>query len=613
MGCDRTKRSDADPNSQAIVATILDMRISLVAVGRYCNDSRARTLANSLATAGHEVMVVASGREAQCEVDGVSVQFVPTRYPQGRGRVGSLLRKLQTGEMRKRLHHRKLAAAVRATDPDIIYPTSEAAVVVAAAAANGTNATVARDPRWQDAGPRDLVALAPHHPELSVSPAGPGLPFLTPADQRDSYAPEPDRHSHLRIAMCYRKTDTNPGKYLEAAMTRAGIKVDLHTDGIDWRVIPADTTAVVFVEGPYPALTIRGENPGIPVVFWVHHGEHHVPTNLRLVDRYGADAVLLAHSWHLAHRFPVPVHRFTFGIAPELVDASVPWNERRYATSMVGGQLRRKGGTYEKRQQLVDGLEQALGKKNTAFVSDVTAQEMAAIYSQAKTIVNEGGTRHYPITMRVLEAIGSGAILITDDLPGTDMVVPRDQYVVLGDDVVAQVKGLLDDPGRMTKMAAAALDHAMGHHTYDHCVDDLVAVIGTIETPQVAASRPTMSPLAELVDQDVEVQRLAQFGVPDLAAELASREVWDGEERIDRLGPETVEAVVIGPSGTKHLNRALLAARRYIYAAGDIEPIKKYVARELPDATCSNHGELLRVDLNAESYRIMPHERSITT
>jgi hypothetical protein len=439
------------------------------------------------------------------------------------------------------------------------------------------------------------------------------LPFLTPAGQRDAYTPQPGRHRHLRVAICYRKTDTNPGKYLEAAMVRAGIKVDLHTDTIDWRLVPAETAAVLFVEGPYPALTIKGTNPGIPVIFWVHHGEHHVPTNLRLVDRYGAHAVLMAHSWHLAHRFPVPVHRFTFGVAPELVDASTPWIERKYAVSMVGGQMRRKGGTYARRQQLVDRLEEGFGKKQTAFVSDVTAQEMADLYGQAKVIVNEGGTRHYPITMRVLEAIGSGAILVTDDLPGTDMVVPRDHYVVLDDDVAPQVERLLAEPDRMSGMAAEALEYAMGHHTYDHCVDDLIDVIGTIELPLDVPTPPSLSAIAELIHEDVEVQRLAQFGLPDLATELSSREVWDGDERIDRLRPETVEAVAIGPAGTKHLDRALRAARRYVYSAGDIDAIEKFVIRELPDATCSHHGDLLRVDLNAESYRIMPHERSITT
>jgi hypothetical protein len=396
-------------------------------------------------------------------------------------------------------------------------------------------------------------------------------------------------------------------------MVRAGIAVDLHTDEIDWRIIPADTNAVVFVEGPYPALTVKGRNPGIPVLFWAHHGEHHIPTNLRLVERYGAHAVLLAHSWHLAHRFPVPVHRFTFGVAPELVDASVPWAERRYAVSMVGGQLRRQGGAYERRQRLVDELEQAFGDDNTAFVSDVSAQEMAGLYAQAKTIINEGGTRHYPITMRVLESIGSGAILVTDDLPGTDLIVDRNHYFVLEDDVASQIRGILDKPEQMQALADEALEQALGLHTYDHNVDDLVDVLRGIEAPVAEESLEQLTPMAQLIDADVEVQRLAQFGLPDLAAELSSREVWDGAERIDRLHPDTMEAVAIGADETPNLERALDAARRYIYAAGNIAAIEEYVARKLPKATTTRHGDLLRVDLNAESYRILPHERTITT
>lgn len=585
----------------------------MVAVGRYCNDPRARTLAQSLAHVGHDVAVIASGREADCGIDGVTVSFVPTRYPVGKGRLGKALRRLQTKGMRHRLHHKKLVKAVRATNPDIIYPTSDTAVPVAAAAVAGTAATIVRDPRWPNAGPRDLVDLAPYQPHLSVSPAGPGGPYLTPAGVHDPYTPEPGRYRHIRIALCYRKTDTNPGKYLEAAMMRAGIKVDLHTDEIDWRMIPADTNAVVFVEGPYPALTVKGSNPGIPVVFWVHHGEHHIPTNLRLVEHYGAHAVLMAHSWHLAHRFPVPVHRFTFGVAPELVNASVPWAERKYVASMVGGQLRRKGGTYARRQQLVDDFEEAFGKKATAFVSDVSAQEMADIYAEAKTVINEGGTRHYPITMRVLESIGSGAILITDDLPGTDLIVDRKHYFVIEEDAVAQVRGLIAQPEKMAAIAAEALEAARGHHTYDHNVDDLVEIIMGIEAPVAEPREDSMSAMASLVDEDVEVQRLAQFGLPELASELFSREVWDGEEKIARLNPDTMEAVAIGPAGTRHLNRALQAARRYIYAAGDIDAIEHYIVRELPEATLSRHGDLLRVDLNAESYRVLAHERTIST
>jgi len=598
----------------AVVASIRRMRICLITLGRYHNDPRARCLARSLARCGHDVVVVASGHGAEGEVDGVKIRFVPIRYPQGGRRFGkALLRRLQPKVMRRWLHRSKLAAAARETGAEIYYPTAAAIVPVAARAAAGTRATVARDPRWPNAGPRDLVDLAPHAPELSVSAAGPGGPYLTPAGSREGYTPAPGRHRGRRIALCYRKTDTNPGKYLEAAMVRAGIVTDLHTDVLDWAAVSPDTDAVVFVEGPYPALTVRGDNPGITTLFWVHHGEHHVPANLRLVERYGAHGVLLAHSWHLAHRFPVPVHRFTFGVAPELVDATVPWVGRKYTVAMVGGQLRREGGTYARRQRLVAELETALGKDNTAFVSDITAREMADIYANSQMVINEGGTRHYPITMRVLEAIGSGAILITDDLPGTDLIVEREHYEVLEEDVVAQVRRLLAAPARMVKKAADAREYALAHHTYDHRVDDLIDVIERTEIPERAAPRRSLSPLAALIDEDVEVQRLAVFGLPELAAELSTREIWDGEKRLERLRPGTMEAIAIGPGGASDPERALGTARRFIYASGAFDAVERFVEREHPQATVLRRDGLLRVDLNADSYRILPHEREATT
>lgn len=605
----------AEPAAARPLTSIESMRICLIAIGRYHNDPRACTLARSLARVGNDVVVVAVGSAPTATgADGVEVRFIPSRYPQGGSRYGkALLRRAQPGFVRRRILRRKLAAAAIEVGADIYCPTTPALVPVARAAAEATDAAVARDPRWPEAGPHDLVRLAPHQPQRSVSPAGPGGPYLTPADRREGSTPEPGRHRGRRIALCYRKTDTNPGKYLEAALIRAGVTVDLHTDSLDWSTLTPTTDAVVFVEGPYPALTIRGRRLPIPTVFWVHHGEHHVPTNLRLVERYGAQAVLLAHSWHLAHRFPVPVHRFTFGVAPELVDASVPWAQRRYTVAMVGGQLRRSGGTYQRRQRLVADLERSLGEERTAFVSDVTAREMAEIYANAQMIINEGGTRHYPITMRVLEAIGSGAVLITDDLPGTDLIVPRDQYVVLEEDVAAQVQRLLRTPEELEHMTAVARDHALQHHTYDHRVDDLLDIIDHLDQPPPPPTHAARSPLATLIDDDVEVQRIAGFGLPDLATELPTREVWDGEQRLARLDPGTMEAIAIGPGGASDLSRALAAARRFIYASGQVAAVSDFVTRERPDATLQHRDGLLRVDLNAESYRVLPHEREATT
>src|SRR5690606_25211691 len=107
------------------------------------------------------------------------------------------------------------------------------------------------------------------------------------------------RHRGRRLGLVRRATAVTPGRYLEAALRRAGVDVVV-ADRIDWALL-AGVEAVVVVESLLPPFPIVGDNPGTPVLFWAHHGEHHTAMHRRLVRRYRADAVLLAHSWHLAH------------------------------------------------------------------------------------------------------------------------------------------------------------------------------------------------------------------------------------------------------------------------------------------------------------------------
>src|SRR5690606_23639341 len=137
-----------------------------------------------------------------------------------------------------------------------------------------------------------------------------GDEFHTGSVNRSAYASEPGRHVGRKVVIAYRKTDSNPGKYLEAALRRSGADVRLETDALDFDTVDPDTDFIVFVEGPYPAIDVTGATPEVPILFWFHHGEHHLQANLRLLDRYRADAALMAHSWHLAHWVQVPVHRF---------------------------------------------------------------------------------------------------------------------------------------------------------------------------------------------------------------------------------------------------------------------------------------------------------------
>lgn len=583
------------------------MRITLVAIGDATRDPRILTHARTLHDVGHQVAIVCGGTGNALDI-GVRIVRVPGRYPQGLGRIGWVARRLQPRRFREALYRSKIVTAGIETKPDIVYPTSPSATGIAVAVA-GKSAAVARMPEWGSVPDRDLIDLAPHDQRWSESPAGPGIGYHTDADDRPPWFPKPNRHKGMRVLLAYRRTETTPGRYLERGLERAGISIDHHNDVVDWDEVDPETDFVVFVESPHPAIEVRGTNPGIPVVFWAHHGDHSTPVHIRLTRRYGAHAVLLAHSWHLAHRFPVPVHRFPFGVPSELLDPSIPWVDRPYDIGFVGAQIRREGGTYATRQQLVAAVERGLPADRRCIESAVDANRLAEVYANSKMVFNEGGLRHYPITMRVFEAIGSGSRLITTDIPGTDsLFTPGEHYEILEDAIVEQVERLAADP-RTGERATAALEFAQERHDYDHRVDELLAIVATIDPSRMHPVRDdrVMSKLGRLIDGDTQVHGIAAFGAENLVEELPWRAVWTERDREGDRGPQLFDAIAVGPGWVGDVGAPVRAAKRFIYAEGvRVDDIVKAAEARFDGMVVDRDANTVRIDLLAEGYRVFP-------
>jgi hypothetical protein len=142
----------------------------------------------------------------------------------------------------------------------------------------------------------------------------------------------------------------------------------------------------------------------------------------------------------------------------------------------------------------------------------------------------------------------------------------------------------------------------LGHHTYDHRVDDLMALAANTEKrdplPTTAAT-----PLARLIDRDVEVQRLIHHDSPELVEQLPDREIWALEERQGRLEAESMDASVITAKSTAGLEGLLDTARVRIYASDDVANLDDYLAIQHPDAVVERTNGFRRIDLMAESYR----------
>ena len=573
----------------------------MVSTGDASRDPRLIPLVNSLSVSGNEVVVVtAPNREPLPHVERV---VVPGRVPSGRGHAANVLRRVQPNVLRRRNLARRIAAAAHRTGAQLFYPLARRDLQSSVDAAADAGAVFSL-PAWGSAGDRDIAALASDDPRWGESSAGPGLMHHTKPPTDSGPFPQPGRHTGKKIALAYRQSATSPGRYLRTALERAGVQVDVHDGVIDFGRVAGDSVAVVVVESPYPAFDTRGTKPEVPILFWAHHGEHHLDANLRLVDRYQVDAVLLSHSWHLGHRFPVPVHRFPFAAAPEISGSGTPYGDRAFDVAMVAAGLNRPGGTYSGRRVMAARLEAAFGK-GARFSYGLLPEAVGELYRTSRVVTNDGGTNHRPVTMRVFEAIGNGARLLTEDTPGLACLLQPGHYHLMSNDVVDDVRSIVGDDDSATA-ADEARRYVLAHHTYDHRVDELVAIA---DVTKAASPRPPptfSSELALHIHDDVAVQTILDYSSPGLVQDLTTREIRRGEVFGDRIAPRSVDAVVLGSHYGSGAAMAALAARSFVYIDGAPGREVDEIVADHPDATVERIGSITRIDFNAGRYRQRP-------
>jgi hypothetical protein len=278
---------------------------------------------------------------------------------------------------------------------------------------------------------------------------------------------------------------------------------------------------------------------------------------------------------------------------------------------MVGAGTETAGKRYGRRHEIAATLRRELPGR-TAFAQEITPEEMAALYEDSRIVVNDGGAKHLPITMRVFETVGAGALLLTEDLPGTDLLFDRGgHYVALSDgDVAAQVVDLLASAAS-AGIATAGRERARGRHTYDHRVDELLAIAAATDGSAPRPAPPARSTLGALVDRDAEVQEIAVFGAVDPMG-LDDRVVRPAH--VTPMRPRSVDAVVIGEGPadltddlTAYLTGAVAAARGFVYATESrLDAVRAALAEVHPDAVVTVSEGQLRADIGGLGYRVPP-------
>ena len=98
-------------------------------------------------------------------------------------------------------------------------------------------------------------------------------------------------------------------------------------------------------------------------------------------------------------------------------------------------------------------------------------REMFSLLGQSKIVINRHGSiaGPYAVNMRMYETTGSGAALITEDKSNlSDLFVPGVEVIPYSsaDDAAEKAAGLLADPDRLDRVAAAGQSRTLHDHTY---------------------------------------------------------------------------------------------------------------------------------------------------
>ena len=129
------------------------------------------------------------------------------------------------------------------------------------------------------------------------------------------------------------------------------------------------------------------------------------------------------------------------------------------------------------RHQLLDALSKVFPKM---WRGRASVQEMGEIYSQARLVFNK--SLNNDVNMRFFEAMGSGAVLLTDPVTnnGIDELFRKNEHYFEyhdQDELLELANKLLADPVRLEQLGAASKAWVLQHHTYAQRVQNSIEIM----------------------------------------------------------------------------------------------------------------------------------------
>lgn len=181
-------------------------------------------------------------------------------------------------------------------------------------------------------------------------------------------------------------------------------------------------------------------------------------------------------------------HYFQLGFDPRLL-GEVESTERRYPITFVGG----LGASHQPSMAAIEqlaatrpldvwgyGLHELPPKSPLwkRYHGGAWGREMFSIMASSQVTLNRhiGVSQGYANNMRLYEATGMGACLVTDDRKNLSSIFDPDREVVpysSAADLVEKVEGLVGDPAWREDVAIAGQRRTLAVHTYRHRMEEL--------------------------------------------------------------------------------------------------------------------------------------------
>jgi Glycosyl transferases group 1 len=225
----------------------------------------------------------------------------------------------------------------------------------------------------------------------------------------------------------------------------------------------ADLDALLFVDPPGPFWPVGLDEVGCPTAAYLI--DTHQDLGLRLAYAPFFDEIFVAQKDDVgAVRDSGYRQAEWLPLAAAPAFARDPMGPRPLDVAFVG----QTGQPGTLRRGVLDAVT------STFETNDVgrryTPAEMCDLYGQAKVVINAsiGGD----VNMRVFEAMVSGALLVTDRVAnGLDQLFVEGEHYAgysSASEAQAVIARYLDDDGSRARIAAAAQQHVLAHHTYLH-------------------------------------------------------------------------------------------------------------------------------------------------